>query len=97
MGDVVEGSVSRERVLAAVLDGVLAEIETCSDDFGSQVKRLREVCFLSGKKIDFTASEEALSGNVIGLGDDGSLIVETGNKIIPYSQAAEIRVIEEAS
>jgi len=97
VGDVVAPAVSREKVLAAVLDGVLQEIEVCADAFESQVERLRAVCFLTGKSIEFTTSGERQAGDVLGLDHDGSLMVEVEGSAESYSQAAEIRVVEDAS
>ncbi|MBT8035931.1 MAG: biotin--[acetyl-CoA-carboxylase] ligase [Verrucomicrobiae bacterium] len=91
--DVLDSPVSRERVLAAVLESVLGEVRYCAHGFDSQVARLREVCFLTGKIIKFTASGERMLGKVIGLADDGTLAVEVNGDVIQYSQAAEIRVI----
>jgi BirA family biotin operon repressor/biotin-[acetyl-CoA-carboxylase] ligase len=91
--DVLESPVSRERVLAAVLESVLLEVECCADRFDQQMTRLREVCFLTGKTIEFSASDERWVGKVVGLGDDGTLQVEVDGSVISYSQAAEIRVI----
>ncbi len=94
VGDVIESPLSREMVLAAVLDGILQEVESCADDFENQVERLRRVCFLTGKGIEFTASGERLAGNVMGIDHDGSLMVEVDGSAESYSQAAEIRVMD---
>ena len=91
--DVLPSPVSRERVLAAVLDAVLVEVEACADRFDEQMARLREICFLTGKTIAFTASDERRVGKVVGMGDDGSLQVEVDGSVIAYTQAAEIRVV----
>ncbi len=91
--DVLPSPVSRERVLAAVLAAVLVEVEACADRFDEQMARLRGICFLTGKTIEFTASDARRVGKVVGMGADGSLQVEQGGAVVAYSQAAEIRVI----
>lgn len=93
LGDVVREPVTREMVLATVLDGIMREVECCGDDFERQLSRLREVCYLTGKSIEFRASGNRLAGFVHGIGEDGSLMVEVDGVITSYAQAAEIRVV----
>ena len=93
LGDVVREPVTREMVFATVLDGIMREVECCGDDFGKQLSRLRDVCYLTGKSIEFSTSGSRLAGIVHGIGEDGSLMVEVDGVITSYAQAAEIRVV----
>ena len=93
LSDVTGEQVSRERVFAAVLEAILVEVGSCGEDFGRQAERLREVCYLAGKLIEFTAGEKRLAGKVHGIGEDGSLMIEVDGELRAYSQAAEIRVV----
>lgn len=93
LSDVARSPVSREKVLAAVLERVIAEVESCGGDFGRQAAGLREVCYLTGKAIEFTAGENRLAGLVRGISDDGSLMIEVNGETRPYAQAAEIRTV----
>jgi BirA family biotin operon repressor/biotin-[acetyl-CoA-carboxylase] ligase len=93
LGDEVLEPVSREKVLAVVLSGILREVELVASDFPGQLKRLRETCYLTGKQIEFYASGEKYSGRAVGIADDGSLLVNVDGLAKSYSQASEIRVI----
>ena len=93
LGDVVREPVTREMVLATVLDGIMCEVECCGDDFGKQLSRLREVCYLTGKSIEFSTSGNRLAGFVHGIDEDGSLMIEVDGVVTSYAQAVEIRVV----
>ena len=85
-------TLSREEVLAALLDGILTEAKDCSDGFSEQMKRMRLVCWLSGKQIVFRSNQELWSGKVVGLGDDGSLLVVIDGVVQSFQQAELIRL-----
>ncbi len=95
LGDVVAEAPGREQVLAAVLDGIMREVECCGSGFLGQVRRLREVCYLAGKTIGFNAGGRQHCGTVSGIAEDGSLLVVVDGVEVAYPQAAEIRVIRE--
>ncbi|MCP5535612.1 MAG: biotin--[acetyl-CoA-carboxylase] ligase [Akkermansiaceae bacterium] len=93
VGDVVAEPLSRELVFALVLDGILTEIESCADAFDRQLARLRDVCYLTAKTIEFSAGGDRRVGLVKGIGADGSLLVEVAGRVNAYSQAAGIRCL----
>ena len=80
-------------VLAALLTGIMAEVDACAERFEAQLERMRGACYLTGKHIKFSAHEKQLSGLVRGVGPDGSLQVEVDGKLMSFSQASEINVL----
>ena len=93
VADVVQCPVSREMVLAALLTGIMAEVDACAERFEAQLERMRGACYLTGKHIKFSAHDKQLSGLVRGVGSDGSLQVEVDGKLMSFSQASEINVL----
>ena len=93
VADVVQCPVSREMVLAALLTGIMAEIDACAGHFEVQLERLRKSCYLTGKSIKFSAHEKEFSGLVRGVGPDGALQVEVDGEVMSFSQASEINVL----
>ncbi len=85
-------SLSREEVLAVVLDGLMAESKACADGFSHQIARMRPLCFLTGKKVTFRSNQEQIEGLVIGIGDEGDLLVEVDGEVQLFQQAELIRV-----
>lgn len=90
---VLDEGVSREEVLAAVLDGISHEVKYCADGFDSQMDRMRSVCCLMGKSVTFRSNQQQISGMVLGLGDDGTLRIEIEGEEQSFQQAELIRVI----
>jgi len=84
---------SREEVLAVVLDGILEESQCCADGFADQMDRMRQRCWLTGKRVTFRSVQKQLSGRVVGLGDGGDLLVDIDGEIRPFQQAELIRVL----
>ena len=93
VADVVQCPVSREMVLAALLTGIMAEVDACAEHFSTQLESMQGACYLTGKHIKFSAHEKQLSGLVRGVGSDGSLQVEVDGKLMSFSQASEINVL----
>ena len=93
VADVVQCPVSREMVLAALLTGIMTEVDACAERFEAQLERMRGACYLTGKHIKFSAHDKQLSGLVRGVGSDGSLQVEVDGKLMSFSQASEINVL----
>ena len=83
---------TREEVLATVLEGVMGEADFCADNFPELLTRLRAVCFLTGKYVNFYSSQELIHGQVIGIGDGGEFLVEVGGEVKSFQQAELIRV-----
>ena len=86
-------SLSREEVLAAVLDGLLDESKHCSESFPHQIDRMRPLCCLTGKVVSFRSNQDQIEGLVIGIGDEGELLVEVDGEIKAFQQAEMIRVV----
>lgn len=93
VADVVSGQISRELVLALLLQGVLNEVEACAEGFDGQLRRLQQHCYLRGKRIRFVAHEKDFTGLVTGLNAEGALLVEVDGEAKSFSQAAEITLI----
>jgi BirA family biotin operon repressor/biotin-[acetyl-CoA-carboxylase] ligase len=85
-------SLSREEVLAAVLEEILSESKLCAREFQGQMSRMRSFCWLTGKSVTFSSQKKQLSGVVTGLGDEGDLLVEIDGVVRPFQQAELIRV-----
>jgi len=93
VADVVQSPVSREMVLAALLAGIMTEVDACAGHFEAQLERLRKICYLTGKRIKFSAHEKEFSGFVRGVGPDGALQVEVDGEVMSFSQASEINAL----
>lgn len=85
---------SREEVLAALLDGLIEETKHCSGSFPHQVARMRSLCWLTGKEVTFRSNQDQVDGRVLGIGDEGDLMVEVGGRPMAFQQAELIRVLE---
>ncbi len=90
---VTQVPLSREQVLAVLLDGILKESKHCGDGFEQQMERMRQRCWLTGKSVTFRSAKKQLSGRVVGLGDGGDLLVEIDGEVQPFQQAELIRVL----
>jgi BirA family biotin operon repressor/biotin-[acetyl-CoA-carboxylase] ligase len=86
-------SLSREEVLAAVLDGLLEESKHCSENFSHQIARMRPLCCLTGKIVSFRSNQDQIEGLVIGIGDEGELLVEVDGETKAFQQAELIRLV----
>jgi BirA family biotin operon repressor/biotin-[acetyl-CoA-carboxylase] ligase len=86
-------AVSREQVLGAVLDGLLNESRFCADGFPGQLSRMRPLCWLSGKEVSFRSNQDQVSGRVLGIGDEGELVVQIDGEARSFQQAELIRVM----
>jgi len=84
---------SREELLASMLDVLQREINLCADSFGSQLARLREVCYLSEKVVKLNSNSEEFSGKVMGISDSGELMLLIGEEVVHFRQADTIRLI----
>lgn len=93
LDEVVSDSVTRENVLAVVLQGVMREVEACGNGFADQLSRLGDLFYLTGKDIEFTVGHEQLTGRVQGINDSGHLVVEMPGGVRSFSQASGIRVV----
>ena len=91
--EVVSAPVSREKILATVLNAVLREVDLCGSKFDEQLERLSDVFYLAGKDVEFTVGQERLRGCVLGLSDDGSLRVRMPEGDVSFPQASGIRPI----
>lgn len=87
------GNVTREEALAAVLEGLLSESKYCFEAFGAQVARMRPLCWLSGKEVSFSSNQKSIRGRVVGIGDEGDLLVEIDGRVQPFQQAEQIRLV----
>jgi len=93
LADNISASMSRERVLAELLDGVFGQVNVCHEEFESQLSRLQKSCYLSGKRIRFTAHGDEFAGLVQGFDSDGGLRVEVDGELMSFSQASEISLV----
>lgn len=93
LAELHEESLSREEVLAAVLEEILNESKLCACEFQGQMSRMRSFCWLTGKAVTFSSNKNKLTGVVSGLGDEGDLLVEIAGEVLPFQQAELIRVI----
>lgn len=93
VADMVTGPISREMVLAEVLQGVANEVGACAVKFDDQVDRLQKNCYLTGKCVTFNAHEKSFAGLVSGIGSDGALLVEVDGVMMSFSQASDITLV----
>lgn len=84
---------SREELLSALLDQLLIEVNACVYDFDSQLRRLHEICYLTGKEITFRSAEEEYSGTMQGISPEGELMVLINGETQSFLQADTIRAV----
>ncbi len=84
---------TREQVLASLLDGIDEEAKKCADGFGGQIARIRKYCWLTGKNVTFMSNGQSVSGRVLGVGEDGGLLVNVDGEVCSFQQAELIRVV----
>lgn len=87
--------VSREEILADLLQAIWRETTLCGGcEFPNQLKRLREVCFLTEKVIGFQSNGQTHQGVFRGIAESGEMLVEQQGEILPFLQAEQVRVVE---
>jgi len=94
LGEPLLREISKEDVLAAVLDGLLTESKDCATGFARQMARMRSVCYLTGKRVTFRSCQQEFDGRVVGLSDEGEFLVEIDGETQTFQQAELIRVVE---
>lgn len=84
--------IAREEMLMDVLNAIWVETAKCGGEaFSNQLKRLREVCILTGKLITFQSNGKSHQGIFKGIGDSGEMLVEQEGRIVPFLQAETVR------
>jgi BirA family biotin operon repressor/biotin-[acetyl-CoA-carboxylase] ligase len=61
--------------------------------FEELLRAFRVRCALTGKAVRLLAADGALSGTVVGIGDGGELLLQTGTGVRKLVQADEVRVV----
>ena len=92
INDVASEPVSREEILALVLAAIMGEVDRCAENFALQLNRIEAISYLSGKKITFLSGEQQHQGSVVGIGEDGSLLVRTNGRLRQFTQASDIQL-----
>lgn len=84
--------ISREEIFVDVLNAIWEETAQCGGvEFSNQLKRLREVCILTGKSITFQSNGESHEGVFKGIGESGEMLVEQEGGISSFLQAEMVR------
>ena len=85
--------VPRADVLGEVLRGLDGWSREIGTGFGGLIRRVRERCFLSGKRVRLTAADGPCEGVVREVGDGGELVVDAAGSVRRFLQADEVRAI----
>lgn len=80
-------------VLASVLERLPVWQAKIGADFEELLRRFRERCALTGRRIRLATAEGTLTGAAEGIGDGGELLVRTPEGLRRIVQADEVRVI----
>jgi BirA family biotin operon repressor/biotin-[acetyl-CoA-carboxylase] ligase len=83
----------REWVLAETLRGVLLGAADCGAEFPAVINAVRSRCALTGNQIRYTAGGQTHSGQAVGLGDAGELLVRENGLLVRCVQADEVRLV----
>jgi len=75
-----------------VLAAIMGEVDRCAENFALQLNRIEAISYLSGKKITFLSGEQQHQGSVVGIGEDGSLLVRTNGRLRQFAQASDIQL-----
>ncbi len=86
--------IERPAVLASVLDRLTVWQSKIGVDFEELLRRFRERCALTGKQLRLTAADGIVTGEALGIGDGGELLIRTPQGIRRIVQAEEVRVVE---
>ncbi|GAA5484322.1 biotin--[acetyl-CoA-carboxylase] ligase [Haloferula sargassicola] len=81
-------------VLGLILDRLKSRTGQIGADFPELVARLRERCFLSGKRVRLKSPSGPTEGVVQGIGDGGELLLQTAEGLQRLLQADEVRAVE---
>ena len=84
---------SREEIFSSILDRLERETSACVERFEEQLDKLREICYLSGKKISFQSGGATFQGRAQGIGDAGELGVVIDQELCYFAQADSVRVL----
>lgn len=84
--------VDRVALLARLLDALDAEVRALEGG-ASPIERLRAVSWLDGRALEIDAGEATLRGTGAGIGDDGSLLVDTeaGRVALAHGEVVRVR------
>lgn len=93
LAEVSGRSFEREQLLAAFYGEFLRLASLCGGFFGQVMRRVRGRCMLSGKWVSIESAGERLEGRVVGLADDGALVLEVDalQRLIYEGQDVRVR------
>lgn len=83
---------ARPAVLAAVLERLKVREACIGGRFGEVLLPLRERCALSGKAVRMICGDAVLSGEMVGIGDGGELLLRDAGGLRKIVQADEVRI-----
>jgi len=79
-----EGCLERNLLVAALLNALHACLRAFTDGGGNLLlETWRQFDYLAGRPVAVTSGANVLSGIARGIADDGSLLVDTGNGVVP--------------
>lgn len=87
------GEVSRGELLGRILQALDGWSRELGAGFPGVIRRVRERCALSGKRVRLRVADGVMEGTVKGVGDGGELLVETSEGMRALLQADEVRVV----
>ncbi|MCW1883642.1 biotin--[acetyl-CoA-carboxylase] ligase [Luteolibacter flavescens] len=81
-------------VLASILERLPVWQSKIGKDFDELLRNFRERCALTGKTVRLTCADGIVTGNAVGIGDGGELLIRTADGVRRIVQAEEVRVVE---
>lgn len=85
-------NISREVLLAEIIIGIFRWGSCCGGSYSQVVKEVRRRCALTGRRIKMIYDGERIEGVMIGLSDEGYLLLECGSERMSIPQADEVRL-----
>ena len=87
------GGVERPELLERILASLAGWSGALGGGFPGVVRRVRERCALTGRRVRLRVGDGALEGTVQGVGEAGELLLETPEGLRKLLQAEEVRVV----
>jgi BirA family transcriptional regulator, biotin operon repressor / biotin---[acetyl-CoA-carboxylase] ligase len=85
--------VNREVLLSEMVKSIFKMGSLIGEGFGHVRERVMECFYLKNQRVSMMVGGETLVGNVVGLSENGYLMIENEGKFDEISQASEIKIL----
>jgi BirA family biotin operon repressor/biotin-[acetyl-CoA-carboxylase] ligase len=93
LSSVLGEDVNREVLLSEIVCSIYKNGSMIGENFGHLIERVMECFYLKNKRVSMIVNGEIVVGEVLGVTENGYLIVEREGKYIEIIQASEIKIL----